>query len=275
MNVLVTGATGNVGSAVVKHYNGDLLIGQRAADVPKSNGMFFDLDDPKRTADTLKRVDVLFLMRPPHISDVNRYFKPVVNACKAGGVKHVVFLSVQGAEKASVIPHAKIEKLISGSGVPYTFLRPSYFMQNLTTALRDGIRLRSEISLPCGNAKFLWLDTDDIGRFAARVLEDPAAHEKRAYMITGKDLLTFGEVAKLLSHELSRTVRFVPINPAAFYFRKRREGMPSDFALVMTLLHALPRVQAVPPISGDYEAVTGLKPTTLVRFIRQNKTSWQ
>jgi uncharacterized protein YbjT (DUF2867 family) len=276
MNILVTGATGNVGSAVVNHYNGNdtLFIAQRDGDVPKSNGMFFDFDDPNRTADTLKRVDVLFLMRPPHISDVNRFFAPIVTACKAGGVKHIVFLSVQGAEQASVIPHAKIEKLISASGVPYTFLRPSYFMQNLTGALRDGIRLRDEIVLPSGNAKFLWVDTDDIGRCAGRVLEDPDAHENRACPITGSDLLSFGEVAKLLSLELNREIRFEPINPARFYFRKRKEGMPSGFALVMTLLHTLPRVQPAPQMSSEYEAVTGLKPTTLVDFIRQNKASW-
>ena len=99
---------------------------------------------------------------------------------------------MQGADRASFIPHAKIEKLILKSDIAYTFIRPSYFMQNLTTTLRQDIREKNKIFLPAGEAHFLWVDVDDIGKAIARVLEEPEKHLNRIYTITERSSSILG-----------------------------------------------------------------------------------
>ena len=79
------------------------------------------------------------MLRPPQISDVKKYFAPLVETAKKSSIKHIVFLSVQGVDNSKIIPHHKIEKSIVDSKIIYTFLRPAYFMQNFTTTLRNDL----------------------------------------------------------------------------------------------------------------------------------------
>lgn len=65
--------------------------------------------------------DLLFLLRPPQISEVGKYFKPLIDMAKTCNIQHILFLSVQGVEHSSIIPHHKIEQLIVASKIPYTF----------------------------------------------------------------------------------------------------------------------------------------------------------
>ncbi|HEX6889326.1 MAG TPA: NmrA family NAD(P)-binding protein [Chryseolinea sp.] len=91
------------------------------------------------------------------------------------------------------------------SGIPYTFIRPSYFMQNLITTLKSDIK-RGAIFLPAGNAKFLWVDVDDIGKVIAQILKAPVLHQNKVYTITGSEYFTFGEVATLLSKAVAKKI---------------------------------------------------------------------
>lgn len=107
--------------------------------------------------ESLDGFDSLFLMRPPQIGDIPRYFKPVVDRIAKSSIRRVVFLSVQGAEDMAYLPHAKIEKLLAESGLSYVFLRPGYFMSNLLTTLRADLVEKGEIFLPAGRLKFNWV----------------------------------------------------------------------------------------------------------------------
>lgn len=278
--ILLTGATGNIGQAVVRHFspgNDQQLFLTYRKETEKEAAhryRFFDFEQPDKSLESLKQTDILFLLRPPHISDVQTYFAPLLQACREAGVKHLIFLSVQGADKASFIPHAKIEKLILQSGIPYTFIRPSYFMQNLSTTLRKDIKEKNEIFLPAGGAPFLWVDTDDIGKAIARVLEEPQKHRNRMYTITGEELLDFGEVAALLSTVLGRTIYYRSPNLLHFFLRKKKEGVPTPFILVMIMLHFLPRFQQPPATSDDFKKLTGELPNSLGHFLQQHREEW-
>jgi uncharacterized protein YbjT (DUF2867 family) len=189
-------------------------------------------------------------------------------------IKHIVFLSVQGAESTSFIPHAKIEKLIRQSGIGYTFIRPSYFMQNLTTTLKDDITHHHRLFLPAGQAPFLWVDVADVGQAIAVVLTNWKRHQNVAYTITGSELLTFSQVSFLLSARLGYAVHYESPNPIRFYLTKRRQGVASGLVLVMLFLHFLPRFQNSPRISPDFTRLTSRLPNTLANFIDQHKSDW-
>ncbi len=274
-NILLTGASGNVGSAILKHFSPNaymqMLLASRKTSGLQANERYFDLEKIESFAASLPGIDVLFLLRPPHLAEVPKYFTPLTEACKNFGVKHIIFLSVQGAEKVSFIPHAKIEKLIVESGIAYTFIRPSYFMQNLTTTLKDDIIQQNRIFLPADKTPFLWIDVDDIGLAIAKVLQDPDTHINKAYTITGSELIDFQTAAKMLSDALGRKLDFISPNLLRFFIQKRKENTPIGYILVMILLHYLPRFQPLPEVSKDFQKLTGKQPNTLNQFIKTHK----
>ena len=200
-NILITGAGGNVGAEVLNHFissvDQQVWLSTRNESSFEKNLRYFDFNFLEKSTASLNASDVLFLLRPPDIADVKKYFVPLIEACKANHVKHIVFLSVQGADKASYIPHTKIEKVIVQSGISYIFIRPSYFMQNLTTMLLGDIKNKRMIFLPAGKAPFLWVDVADVGAAIAKVLENVRLHQNKIYTLPGSALIPFGKVAEM------------------------------------------------------------------------------
>lgn len=283
-NILITGATGNVGFEVIRFLyqigsSNRVIAGVRNIEkakntfknYPKLEYVTFDFEDFGTFDQALSGIDKIFLLRPPHISDIERYFKPLIESIKKNNIKEIVFLSVQGAEKSSIIPHNKIEKLISESGLDYIFLRPSYFMQNLTTTLSKDIKTKREIILPSGKAKFNWIDIENIGEASALLIDHFEKYKNQAIEITGLENENFDHVCRLINLAIVSPIRFRNVNPFAFYRIKKREGMQKGMIIVMLLLHFLPRFQKEPVISNFYESLTGKKPTGLRSFINREK----
>lgn len=280
--VLITGATGNVGTAVLAALQNmdhalDVYAGVRNLDADKiklaqykTKFLQFDFTDISTYSTALGGCDVLFLLRPPQISEVKKYFQPMLETCVAQGVQHIVFLSVQGVESSSIIPHHKIEKLIVDSKIPYTFLRPAYFMQNFTTTLRDELVQKKQIFLPAGNAKFTLIDVCDIGVVAAKVLTNSTLHTNKSYELTNKEKLTFAEMAAKLSSVLGVKIQFISPNLIRFFLTKRKEKMPVMLILVMIMLHYFPRFQKEPAITDWVEKITGREAITFAQFIKDN-----
>lgn len=275
---LIVGASGGVGKQVLEHLSfitdQPVYRASHHKEKVQPNERWLDFEQPGSFVAALQSIDVVFLLRPPHLADVKRFFKPFIAVCQQLRVKHIVFLSVQGAETISFIPHAKIEQMIRKSCIDYTFIRTSYFMQNLTTALKDDIAQNDRIVLPAGNAPFLWVDVADVGQAIAVVLANWPNHKNLAYTITGRELLTFEQVSNLLSVSLGRSIRYVSPNLLRYIWIKRKEGMGWSLILVMVFLHMLPRFQKAPAISDDYMHITGLPPSGLAAFIKRHNPEW-
>lgn len=284
MKVLVTGATGNIGKRVIaslRPASPDFQLIAAVRTPAQAASHFagrtdlafrhFDFEDASTFSGAFQGIDLLFLLRPPHLSAVKTYFLPLLEAAKAAGISRVVFLSVQGAEKSKVIPHNQIEGLIQSLGFSYIFVRPSYFMQNLTTTLLPEIQQHRTITLPSGTGKFNWVDTHDIGAAIARLIEAFEVYQNNSYEITGTENLSFGAVVSSINAILSTQLTYKSVNPIRFYRMKRKQGISSGFVWVMTLLHFLPRVQAEPQISNAYYLLTGHQPTSLRAFIEREK----
>jgi len=280
--ILITGATGNVGMALIKasaELKNDFEIYAGVFNLEKDklklkdynvNVLRFDFTDATTYKPALTNCDILFLLRPPQLSEVEKYFKPLIDLSVSCGIKHIVFLSVQGVEKSKIIPHHKIEKLIVESKIAYTFLRPAYFMQNFTTTLHTDLVKNKKIFLPAGDAKFTLVDITDIGKVAARILIENEKHVNKSYELTNHEKLSFGEMAQKLSKAMNTIIKYESPNLFKFFIAKRNEKMPTMLILVMIMLHYLPRFQTEPETTNWVKIISNHEPKTFDEFVLEN-----
>jgi uncharacterized protein YbjT (DUF2867 family) len=231
---------------------------------PGATQVALDFQDPATYAGALAGVDRVFLLRPPQMSD-SREMRPFVEAMTAAGIRHVVFLSVQGAGSNPFVPHHGIERSIRKSGLVWTFLRPSFFMQNLSTTHRADICERDEIYVSAGNGRTNFVDVADIAEAAAVVLTTPG-HGGKAYEITGAEALTYTQVAEALSRACGRAISYPRPSSAQFKARMLAAGHDADFVSVMGSIYALARFGMASGTSGALEDLIGRKPTTFAQW---------
>lgn len=281
--ILVTGATGNVGLEVAKALQamgvsfraGDVETGrvhQRLGDATEATRFLFG--DVSTYAASFQGIERVFLMRPPQITDVKKYMFPAIDAAVRAGVKHFVFLSLIGIEQNTGVPHYKVEQYLKQLDVDYTFLRASFFMQNLNTTHRVEIRDRDELFIPAGRSRTSFLDTRDIGAVAAVSLTQPG-NACKAYDLTGPESLDYEEVARQMSEVLGRKITYRSPSLPAFVLRKVREGTPLTFALVMAFLYRNTKNGMADVVTAEVERLTGRKPHTLRQYLQDYRASWE
>lgn len=280
--ILVTGALGNVGTQVVNEL---LASGRkvRAADrnvaalTERFGGQIeavcFDFLDPATFAGTFEGVERMFLMRPPQISNVKRDMFPAIEAAKRAGVKRAVFLSVIGIENMTFIPHYKVETYLKEKNFEATFLRCSFFMQNLSTTHRQEIRERSEIFVPVGNARTSFIDVRDIGAVAAHVLSEEG-HAGRNYNLTGAEALDYWQAAQILSETLGRQIRYRNPGPVRFFIETVRRGASIPYAFVVMGLYTSTRYGMAEEVTGEVERLTGKRPISFKQFTEEYRDVW-
>lgn len=280
--ILVTGATGTVGSATL------LALADRAPGLHVVAGVHrpgplpagahesvtLDFTRPETLGPALAGVDRVLLVRPPNLADVKRWFEPFVEACARATRPHILFLSLQGAEANPITPHARIEALIDSAGLPRSFLRPAFFMQNLTAAHLAEIRDRSEIDIPAGSGRTAFIDARDIGEVAAIGLASPEAIGPEPEL-TGSEALTYHEVAAILSEELGRPIRYRRSSLTGFVARRVRDGDPLDYAAVMGAIYTVARLGKAGRLTDTLPHLLGRPPRGLREFVRDHAHLWQ
>ncbi|GAB4210276.1 MAG: NmrA family NAD(P)-binding protein [Roseiflexaceae bacterium] len=279
--ILVTGATGTVGAEVLEELRrmGAPVVAA-VRDVQRAQRTLgdqiayatFDFAKPETYGPALTGVRKLFLMRPPAIGDA-RQLSPLIAAARRAGVEHVVFLSLLGVEHNRVVPHYGIEQDLLASGMDWTFLRASFFMQNLSTTHRDDIRDGDVIFVPAGDGRTSFIDARDIGAVGALALTDDR-HRNQAYPLTGDTALTYGEVAELLSQALNRPIRYPRPSIPAFALRMRSRGLDWAFILVMIGIYTTARLGMAGGVTPDTAQLLGRAPISVAQFARDYRSSW-
>ncbi len=279
--VLVTGATGNVGAAVIERLRGGGVPFVAAArDVARARARLggdlayvpFDFERPDTHAAAFAGVERLFLVRPPELADVRGVIAPALRAARAAGVRHVVFLSILGAERNRVVPHHRIEQTLRASGMGWTFLRASYFMQNLDTTHREELR-RGELLIPAGRGATSFIDVRDIAAVGALALTEEG-HANRAYDLTGARALTYAEVARQFTAVLGRSVRYGDPSPLAYARTLRAAGQPWPFVAVTLGIYTAARLGLATRVTDDVPRLLGRAPITLRRYIEDYRAAW-
>jgi uncharacterized protein YbjT (DUF2867 family) len=280
--ILVTGATGNVGAEVVRLLCQDgqpvkvALRDCNAVNDAFSAGVervHFDFEKPETFRPAFQDVSKLFLMRPPAVADIKQSINPALDAAKEAGVHQVVFLSIQGAEKNPVVPHAQIESYIQSIGLPYTFLRASFFMQNLSTTHRPDIKNYRELFVPAGNGKTSFIDVRDIAAVAAKTLTE-SGHEHQVYEPTGGKALDYYEVAHIFTQVLGKSIIYTDPSIILFAFRMHERGLDLTFILVMIAIYTTARLGLAGKVTEDTKNLLQRDPISMEKFVEDYQSCW-
>lgn len=285
--ILITGSSGNVGRATVEWLlrldkKQTFRLGLRRPDKASQEygeekrleRVTFDFTDPSTHQAALRNIEYVFLLRPPKLANVDKQFLPFLEEAQKSGIKGMVFLSVQGAEKISNLPHARIEKLIRKLELPFVFLRAGYFMQNLTTTLYADIKANGEVTLPAGRAKFSWVDVDNLGEVAARTLLEFDGYQNQAFTLTGPQNLNFSDAIAVINQTLSTDLKYRPTNVFSYWYHLRKQKLSWIQIFILTLIHLTPRFAPSPPPTRKYTEITGKDPTTLAEFAKREENKF-
>ena len=274
--ILVTGATGNTGRAIV-----DALARRGApvramvrteadraklpAGVP---AVVADFDDLASIAAALEGADRAYLVTPSseRAEEQQRRFADL--AAKAG-VRHLVVLSQLASDENSPVRflryHAAVEQHVRDLGIPYTFLRPNLFFQGLL-AFAGTISSQGQFYAPIGDATISAIDVRDIADVAAVTLTE-AGHEGATYTLTGPASITHTQIAAALTAALGRDVTFIDVPPEAFAGSLRGilppwqvEGLLEDYAHY--------RRGEAASVSSAVAEITGRPPRDIQQFAR-------
>jgi uncharacterized protein YbjT (DUF2867 family) len=220
--ILITGATGNVGGAVLNNLGTtDVNLRALAHDESKAQSLrdrgveavVGDFLEPETLVPALEGVSTVFLLTPIHPGQVSQASNVIKAAKDSGNDPRIVRVSVHQASHEAPTrnsrQHAEIEDELTSSGLPYTLLRPQSFMQNTLVAAQT-VASEGKIYQPFKDGKLGMIDAWDIGEVAAKVLTEEG-HEGKTYTLTGPAAISFHDVAEALSEVLGKEVSYINI----------------------------------------------------------------
>jgi len=280
-SILVTGASGNIGSEVVKQLLAvtpavsikaavhsrqnvkNVKDGDRVKVIP------IDYNELDTLREALKDVDKLFLLTPdvPNAPDLA---SNAVSEAKKVGIRHIVKQSVMGADLEADVGtmrlHCQVEKIIEQSGIPFTFLRPNEFMQNFINFYSPSIKGNNAFYIPLEDAKVSLVDVRDIAAIAVESLIDEDKHKNKTYLITGPEALSYHQVAEVLSNATGRKISYVNISEEEAKAAMKEIGMSDWLINTVSELSDYFRKGKASEVSPAVEEVTGRKPISFSQF---------
>jgi uncharacterized protein YbjT (DUF2867 family) len=270
--ILVIGATGTVGSEVVRQL---VATGERPRALVRDPAtahqrlgdqveqVVGDLDRPETIAAALAGVDRVFLLTTQS-SRQSEWERAVIGAAARAGVGQLVKLSVFRANEQSPLQvarqHGQAERVLAQSGLAATILRPVFFMQNLLAMVHDGA-----IATAAGDGRVAMVDARDIAAVAVATLTG-GGHAGKTYTLTGPQALSFYQVASILSRQTGRPLRHVRVPPDKVRVALQGRGVAAWYADDMAKLHSMLAVGYEEVVTDDIHRVTGRPPRTLAQF---------
>jgi uncharacterized protein YbjT (DUF2867 family) len=274
--ILVTGATGNAGGAVVSALVAAgtpvraLVRRPSAADLPEGVEVAVgDLDTPDSLRGPLAGARGLFLLAG------YRNIEATLALARAAGVEHVVLLSSSAAPSgdlgnAVARYHILSERAIQASGLPWTFIRPNAFMSN-AYRWKPQLAAGDVVRLPFANVRTAAIDPDDLGAVIAAVFAS-SEHAGRAYRVSGPESLLPADQVRILGEALGRALRFEPQSDAEAR-ADMSSKMPAEYVDAFFKFYVdgdLDESQVLP----TFEQITGRRPATFAQWARAHASAF-
>jgi uncharacterized protein YbjT (DUF2867 family) len=280
-SVLFLGAPGLIGNHVIPALAaGDFSVmagSRRGLAICGATGVAVDMRDPETLARTMQGIaTVAFVI--PDVIDMEALGLNVVAAAQSAGVKRLLWFSSFGASPKNEARfsrrHPVIDEAVRSSSIPYTILRPNFFMQDFTAFYGDTIRTTGTIFLPLGDARISHLDLRDLGAAAVAVLREDR-RLGNTYDLSGPEALHTSEVAEQIGSAIGRPIRYESISAAALEAELRAGGADPYFAAGLAELYAWIRDSGLgSEVTGATEQLLGRKPTPFRKFAVDHRSAW-
>jgi uncharacterized protein YbjT (DUF2867 family) len=277
--ILVIGATGTVGTQLVSQLTQSGHPVRVLTRNPQKAAKFGsqvevitgDLDDQRSLMAPMQGVERFFLITASTQQDKN-----ALSAAKEAGVRHVVKISTQEAGWTPVQGHGhwhkEREELIRASGLTWTFLRPCMYM-SFALSWAQSIKRENTIQSAGGSGKLGAIDPWDVAAAAKAALTAPG-HENVGYELTGPELLSFGDMAAVLSKVTGRPIRHVEISEAAQGEIFAKMGLPKYAVDGLVETFSLVRAGRFAYLTHDVEKATGRKPRAFETWAREHVSAF-
>lgn len=282
-NILILGATGKVGAEVVRLLaeTGDVhaIAGVRSPEKAQSlaaQGIEIrqlDLDRHETLEPALHNVNRALLLTGYSV-DMLKQSKAFLDIAKQAGVEHIVHIGASGAPTHEVAHwgwHQYIERYIEALGFSFTHLRPEAFMQNLTAFgwLKQGI-----ITHYIGNARWSWVDCDDLALVAAETLKNPEHHAGKIYPL-GYDAATMQDIAELLTQVVGKPFRQEAHPPEEFLDAMLKTGADPAYMNCIYTQFKLNIANAIPNADATFDNFEAMLQSSRYANARRKPTTWR
>nr|WP_314491433.1 SDR family oxidoreductase [uncultured Pseudomonas sp.] len=286
--VLITGATGQIGGDTLRNLLADdsitLVAAVRSAAKAKPfealgiRTVMLDFDKEETLAPALQGIDRALLVTG-YTVDMLRQSKAFLDQAKKAGVQHIVHLGACGRDDTTIghwAWHQFVERYIEWCGFSFTHLRPECFMQNLlsydgTQAVKNGV-----IEQYTGDARFSWVDGEDVARVAAQTLLHPQKHGGKTYRL-GYDVQSYGDIAAIMTRVLGQPFRYDAQSPDVFLENMRAAGAEMAY---MTCVHdnftrmAARQIPGVEETFDNFPEITGRQPVRWEDFVQKHRSAF-
>ena len=273
--VLVTGATGNIGSGLIPELQAaGVSVRALVRDAAKAAALqaqgvgtvLGDLDRPETLDAALAGVDKVFLLTW-NGPTAPQQARNIIGAAQRAGRPHIVRIAAHGTDGSRIVrDHLVVEEELKASGLPWTMLRPTFFMQNLMMAA-PSVASDGMMYLPFKTGRVGMIDVRDIVDVAARVLTTDG-HAGQTYILTGPQAVSLQEVAGALSAALGKPVTYVDIPREAAKQFMMGMGMPEWIADGYAELFEGFANNFASRVSPDVARVTGRPGRGIAQFAR-------
>jgi uncharacterized protein YbjT (DUF2867 family) len=259
---LVIGGTGKTGRRVAERLatrGVPVRIGSRSTQPP------FDWEKRETWAPALRGVRAAYVTFAPDLVMPGAVdaVQALVNLAEDEGVHRLVLLSGRGEDEAQAA-----ERVVQRSGLEWTIVRASWFMQNFSeTYLIDGT-LSGEVVLPAGEVGEPFVDADDIADVAAKALVEDG-HADRIYEVTGPRLLSFAQAVAEIADAAGRPICYAQVSPEAFSSALTEHGIPNDVVWLLNYLFTTILDGRNAHLTDGVQRALGRPPTDFADFARR------
>ncbi len=277
--ILITGATGNIAGVTLRALASSgapiraLIRNESKADELKEMGLEVvvgDLSQPHTLGAAFAGVAKVLLITPVSLGAV-AFVSNALAAARNSGRPHVVLLSANAPEPVAETEVGRqsmaAEAELIATGLPYTIIRPTFFMQNTMMAAQT-VAASGMIYMPFGQGKLGMLDIRDVGAAVAKVLTSEG-HEGKTYVLTGPAAISMTDVASILSSVLGRNVAYVGVSYDAGRQAMMGLGMPDWMADMYSELFKNFSQNGANFATEDVAKITG-RPATAFRQFAQD-----
>ncbi|MFG2291028.1 SDR family oxidoreductase [Streptomyces sp. NPDC048595] len=276
--ILVTGASGNVGTALLARLHADGVAARAAYRDPRTTAQVIeaggaavtlDLAMPETIRPALDGIEAVFLLGATSPAQTTHELN-MLEAAREVGVRMVKLSVWRADEGLSAIArlHQPVEQSLVTSGLPWTILRPNFYLQNFLR--QRSIREAGEFSLPSITAPISFIDVGDIASVAARVLTTDG-HDGRIYDLTGPKALTYAEAAEEFSDVLGKPVRYVGLPDDAARAAMLSRGLSEFSADALIGVARAYRDGGAETVTSTVADLTGRAATGFADFVRRNR----